>query len=162
MHPGVVSGPLLTKASGGSVQTFQMIMSGKLFSIPQVYFPCVDVRDVAEAHVRSLTMAKNGERYAITQGTYFLPDLGKVMYDEFSKHGHKCSTRKMGKTTAWLASFVNQDAKGFYNDWGVNCHIKNDKSVKDLKMEYRPINESLKDMGYSLIEHGLVPNLKKN
>jgi nucleoside-diphosphate-sugar epimerase len=120
LNPGVVTGKLLTKAGGGSVKIFEMIMKGDLWSIPQVYFPTVDVKDVAHAHIIALTKAKSGERYAITAGTYFMPDLGQLMSDEFTQYGYKVTTGTMCKFTAWMASFVNTDAAGFYNDWFVN------------------------------------------
>lgn len=161
VNPGVVTGPLLTKAAGGSVKIFEMIMKGDLWSIPQVYFPTVDVRDVARAHLQALTLAKSGERYAIVQKTYYMPDLGQMMSEEFSQYGYKVTTGTMCKFTAWMASFVDTDAKGFYNDWGVNCQVKNKKSQEELKMEYMEIKESLKDMGESFIELGIVENLKK-
>ena len=54
VNPGVVMGKLLSKSDGTSEKVFRDILTGAMMSIPQVYFPCVDVQDVADAHFLAL------------------------------------------------------------------------------------------------------------
>jgi dihydroflavonol-4-reductase len=54
-NPGFVIGPLLNKQGGASQDIVTQIMKGKLPGLPPIHFPVVDVRDVADAHIKALT-----------------------------------------------------------------------------------------------------------
>lgn len=49
-------------------------MKNKVPGIPKLLFSYVDVREVAQAHVKSLLNPKisNGKRYILTEGSYWL------------------------------------------------------------------------------------------
>jgi len=68
-------------------------MKNDMPGIPKVSFATVDVRDVALAHVLSIDHAKleitNGKRYLIVEGSYWMPDMVKVLKEEFKKYGYK-------------------------------------------------------------------------
>ena len=63
-------------------------MTGGFPRLPVAYFPCVDVRDVADAHIKALK-SESGLRYALTEGTYKMSDLGKALDKEFAEYGYK-------------------------------------------------------------------------
>ena len=67
----------------------------------------------------------------------------------------------MCKSTVWMGKWFNDDAKSFYADWDVKCHVVNDKAKKELEMEFRNTEESIVEMCYSMIDHGLVPDKTK-
>ena len=157
INPGVVTGPLLNKGTGASQKLFTDIMNGTTPSCLQIYFPCVDVRDVADAHLKALKAEPN-RRYIMSEDTYKLEDLGKIMHEEFSQYGYKVTHKPMWKSTAWLASFFIKDVKTYYSCWNVRCHVKNDAAKDILGINFRTMKESLKDMGISLIKHGFVPD----
>ena len=135
-------------------------MTGKLSSIPKNYFPWIDVRDAADAHLAALEKGKDGSRYALVENTYFYPQIGEILYDEFSQMGHSVTTGQMCLATIWLASFYTSEVKYFYDTWGYKCTVLNDKIVDELEIEFITLKKSLIDMGYSLMEHGIVKDLR--
>jgi dihydroflavonol-4-reductase len=161
VNPGVVTGPILSSTGGTSQKIFMDIMIGEMMSIPKTYMPIVDVRDVAKGHLAALQKGKAGERYALVEKTIFMPELGQVLYEEFNQYGYKCTNGEMCLATIWLGSFFSEDAKGFYNDWNINCSINNEKSKKDLGLTYTTNKKSLTDMGYSFIKMGVVEDKVK-
>lgn len=44
------------------------MMRGKYPGLPNIYVPMVDVRDVAEAHVRAITLNPPAGRYLLAEG----------------------------------------------------------------------------------------------
>jgi len=64
INPVGVLGPVLSDDYSASIQLIKQLMSGALRAAPRLYFGMVDVRDVAELHVRAMTHpAANGERF---------------------------------------------------------------------------------------------------
>lgn len=155
VNPGVIIGPLLIKGTGTSQTIFSSLLEGKYPSCPKVYFPYIDVRDCADAHMKALE-AKPFERYALTRGTYKLSEIGTIINDNFKDLGYSVVYKDMWKATAWIASFIDKDIDSVYNDWNVRCNILNDKAVKELGMEFTPIKDSVVEMCYSMMDHGLV------
>jgi dihydroflavonol-4-reductase len=88
--PGLVLGPLLQKSGGNSQEILTKMMNGEFKKVPAVYFPTVDVRDVADAHVAALK-AEGNQRYAVTQGTQKMIDFANNLSGEFGQYGYPVS-----------------------------------------------------------------------
>lgn len=67
----------------------------------------------------------------------------------------------MCKSLAWVFKCMSKDMKYFYAAWRVRCHVKNDKAKKELGMKFITAKQSVIDMCYSLIDHGLVADKRK-
>jgi nucleoside-diphosphate-sugar epimerase len=156
VNPGVILGPLLMKGSGTSIDICKDLLTGKFPPIPNVFFPIVDVRDVADAHFAALEKGKHLERYALNGDTHNFSDLGDVVYKEFHDKGFKPRHSSMGKCLCYIGSFFDKDAKMFYAQWDVRCHVMNDKSRKELGMKYIALDATMVEMCYSLIKLGMV------
>lgn len=157
INPGGVFGPLLIKSDGASVKSIVDVLTGKLPSIPRIGLQFCDVRDVADAHVAALT-CKSGERIAITENTYMLHEITRIVYDLFGQYGYNITYKPMWTSTMWLASWFLKDAKSFYAMWDVKAVVSNEKSKKLLKLKYRDAKDTMNDMVLSLIKHGFVPD----
>ena len=55
VNPSVVLGPVLGRDFSDSVQVVQRLLSGKVPGLPRLGFCFVDVRDVADLHIRAMT-----------------------------------------------------------------------------------------------------------
>lgn len=51
LHPSSVFGPTLIKECSGTIEGIVKIMRHSVPGLPNMYLPCVDVRDVAHAHI---------------------------------------------------------------------------------------------------------------
>jgi nucleoside-diphosphate-sugar epimerase len=155
VNPGLVVGPLLVKSTGTSQTIISSLLEGKYPSCPCAYLPFVDVRDVADAHLKALE-AKPFERYALNTGTFKFGEIGTMINDNFSNMGYSVSHKDMYTATAWLAGFFDSDVASMYADWGIKVHVKNDKARKELGMEFIPVKDSIIEMCYSMMDHKLV------
>ena len=69
VNPVAVFGPALNDDLSTSVRLIKTMLEGKLPVLPRIYFGAVDVRDVAELHVRAMTHPQaTGERFLAVAG----------------------------------------------------------------------------------------------
>src|SRR5262249_55108419 len=62
--PGAVFGPLLIRENQGSVAIIRRLLDGSPAALPRLGFWVVDVRDLADLHVRAMTLPEaSGQRF---------------------------------------------------------------------------------------------------
>jgi len=54
LHPSSVFGPTFIDECSESIEGIVKIMMRHLPGIPEMWLPCIDVRDCAEAHIKAL------------------------------------------------------------------------------------------------------------
>lgn len=113
----------------------------------------VDVRDVAEMHLRAVTMKPKSGRFITAEGTYEMAFMGKVLHDEFRKYGYKPNKKKLKYCVAKMASCCSKELKPILKQWGKNVKCDNSKSKKELGMEYMDMKQSIIEMAHSLVKH---------
>ncbi len=84
IHPSVVFGPPLSKIHlRGSLSFLNALVQRKIPLLIPIQINIVDVRDVAEAHVRALTMGQNTGRYLTVSGDMQLSDISRTLREEY-------------------------------------------------------------------------------
>jgi dihydroflavonol-4-reductase len=81
INPVGIFGPVLGPDFSGSVGTFKALLDGSMPAVPKIHFGLVDVRDVADLHLRAMTSpAANGERFIAVAGeTLSILDIARVL-----------------------------------------------------------------------------------
>jgi dihydroflavonol-4-reductase len=78
INPGFVLGAPLDRAYGTSLKVIERLMRARDPMLPRFAFPCVDVRDVAEAHLRALEVpGAAGERFVVADETLWFSDMAR-------------------------------------------------------------------------------------
>lgn len=163
INPTVIFGPILVKSPFATQDMMSGIMTGKVPFFPDMYLGFVDVRNVAEAHLLALTKSPPNQRFILCENTYPFSHVGDVLYKEFKKYGYKVTpgSKKLSHCMAKMFGCCSKELKQPLLQWGKRVHAKNDKSKKILGIKYRQIDETIVEMGYSLIENGYVKDLRK-
>jgi dihydroflavonol-4-reductase len=69
INPAGVFGPALGPDFSGSIDIIRALLDGTMPAVPRIYFGLVDVRDVADLHLRAMTSpAAKGERFIAVAG----------------------------------------------------------------------------------------------
>ncbi|MFI2364553.1 NAD-dependent epimerase/dehydratase family protein [Promicromonospora sp. NPDC019610] len=137
LNPTGIFGPVLDGRLSTSVGAVQGLLTGAVPVLPRLRFGVVDVRDVAQAHVRAMTSAAVGERILLTSGD--VVTWGWVI---------DLLRRELGVDI----TAVEQDAAG---DADVPpLEISNDKARRILGMSFRPAATTLLDTARSLLARG--------
>jgi nucleoside-diphosphate-sugar epimerase len=153
INPGLVLGPYLSVGSdSGSIFLIDELLSGQLFfGVPDLWFCVVDVREVAKAHISA---AKN----AASRGRYIVAPTEMASFVQVSNilRGHRNSWLL---PTHNIPSFIVRligPLFGLRQKWiGLNLGIKfkvdNHRSVEELGIVYRPLQETLADHYHSWV-----------
>lgn len=84
IHPSVVFGPPMSEIHlRGSLSFLNALVKRKVPLLIPIQINIVDVRDVAEAHVRALTMGQNAGRYLTVSGDMQFSEISKTLRDEY-------------------------------------------------------------------------------
>jgi len=134
VNPGFILGPVLVASNGSSEQLLKEFLSGKAPGVPKINLCVVDVRDVAECHLKVLASSNsNGKRYICSAESLWMSDMTGIL--------------RKDKRVRDLLDEVNHERKA-----------DNRKSIEELGLQYRSPKESIIDMGYSSIKFGAVPD----
>lgn len=94
--PGAVFGPILAAENLGSVQIIQGMLKGKPAALPRLGFWIVDVRDLADLHIRAMTAATAASQRFIAAGEYmWMEDIARTLRTELGEAAAKAPTRRL-------------------------------------------------------------------
>ena len=142
VNPAYVQGPLLSASSGEGSKEF----CDRL--LPDLSFPIVDVRDVAAAHIAAVEKSEAaGNRHILTNRTAHMTKFAKILRDEFQPQGYTIPSEELPKSI---------EIPELGPMLGKVVQYNNERMVKVLGIQPRPIEDSLIDTCYSLIDLGLA------
>ena len=79
--------------SGGlpaSADLIKRIFEHQMPALPKVNMTCVDVRDVARAHVKAMTSPEAaGNRHILATSNHWIHEVGEILATEFTPQGYK-------------------------------------------------------------------------
>jgi nucleoside-diphosphate-sugar epimerase len=158
VNPALVMGPALTTNSiSASITTLQGFGDGTtLMGVPEMWNGLVDVRDVAEAHIRAgFTPDANG-RYLLCSDSITLLEMGKALRKKFGgKYPFPRTT--VPKFMFWLTAPALGYTRNFASwNTGYKFGFDNSRSRKDLHIQYRDVSQTLCEHFQQLIDDGLV------
>jgi dihydroflavonol-4-reductase len=94
--PGSVFGPVLLAENLGSVQVIDRLLQGRLPGNPRIGFEVVDVRDLADVHIRAMTEAQAaGQRFIAAGEFLWMTDIAKVLHAKLGREARKVPTRTL-------------------------------------------------------------------
>ena len=108
INPSFVLGPTLTKVEGSSTSVIARILRADMPMVPHIQLNCVDVRDVARAHILAMEKPVAGQRFLLNGFDVWLPEISRVLKDRFEKDGYSPSTLIAPYWLLWLVSFFDK------------------------------------------------------
>ncbi len=116
---------------------------------------CVDVRNVAEAHIKAaFTPEANGRNIISAENQNFL-GLANMLQEKYGKE-YPLPKKNLPKWLMWLMGPMGGIPRNFISN-NVNYPWKadNSKGVKELGMEYIPIHKTMNEFFGQLVENGV-------
>ena len=91
INPAGIFGPVLGPDFSGSIEIVRSLLDGAMPAVPRVYFGVVDVRDVADLHLRAMTDPKaKGERFiAVSGDTMSILDIARLLRRELGPRARR-------------------------------------------------------------------------
>jgi nucleoside-diphosphate-sugar epimerase len=148
INPGMILGPSLTPASeSGSLFLLDEMLKGYFFyGMPDLSLTTVDVREVAQAHI-------NAALTPSAHGRYILAERQMVSFVEISRILRTMHPRPYLLPRHQIPNFVVRLIGPFFGltqDYmrkhiGVRFKVDNHRSIEELGIQYRPLEQSLID-----------------
>jgi len=157
INPSVVLGPVWSRDYSASVVIVKKLLNGSLRACPDIGFGVVDVRDVADLHVRALTTpGLAGERFIASGRFMKLREMADLLRAELGAQGAKLPQRNVPDWLVRVAALFNPVARAVVGELGSvrNQDASHAKAV--LGWQTRPVEQSVMDTARSLIELGIV------
>jgi dihydroflavonol-4-reductase len=157
VNPALVLGPVTSGDFSESVQVVERLLSGRVPGIPRLGFNVVDVRDVADLHIRAMIDPKAaGERF-IAAGTYaWMGDLAELLRARLGDGAARVPTRKVPDFVIRLAGLFDKDLGSVTPGLGRKHDYSSAKAQSVLGWKPRPLEETVLDCARSLIATGEV------
>ena len=163
VNPVGVFGPVLGPDYSTSILLVQRLMDGALPGCPRLYFGVVDVRDVADLHIRAMTNpAAKGERFLAIGGDFMsMVDIAKVLKSRMGQAAKRVPTRQLPDWLVRLASLRDPAVKQILPELGKMKNATNEKSRRLLGWAPRSNDESIVATAESLVRLGLLKESAK-
>ncbi|MEH6680225.1 MAG: aldehyde reductase [Sediminicola sp.] len=139
INPVAILGPSLGAHVSGSFQLLQNLLTGKLKAVPNIPLNIVDVRDVADLHIRAMESPEaNGHRFiASADRQISLPEIALLLKNNRKEISEKVSLKKLPDWVLSVSSIFNDQAKEGVLLTKMNRNVSNQKAKEILN--WKPI-----------------------
>jgi nucleoside-diphosphate-sugar epimerase len=151
VNPGAIIGPPLSGDHSTSLQAIQRLLDG-MPAMPRLGFTFVDVRDVADLHLRAMTdPAAGGERFIAADKFLWTSDVAAVIRERVGDAAPKVPTRVAPNFLVRAMSLVDGGIRPYVGDLGRRQWISSEKAREKLGWAPRPIEDSIEDTARALL-----------
>ena len=155
--PGAILGPVLGPDLSYSVQAVERMLNGPMPGIPHLGFAFVDVRDVADLHLRAMTAPEAaGERHLGTGPFLWLADIARILRERLGPAARKVPRRQVPSLVVRAASIFDPSLRQVVRGLDQEYSFSTEKARTRLGWSPRPIEDTVVDCAQSLIRHGVV------
>jgi dihydroflavonol-4-reductase len=156
VNPVAVLGPVLGPDYSHSIALIKRLMEGQ--PCVKINTGLVDVRDVADLHLRAMTdPAAKGERFLAAAGhSLWMAEIAKILRHRMGTAASKVRTRPLPNWLVRLAATSNPALKGLLPILGANLDASGDKARRLLGWIPRSAEEAVVATAESLIRLGLL------
>jgi dihydroflavonol-4-reductase len=161
INPSVVLGPVWSRDYSASVLIVQRLLDGSLRACPDIGFGVVDVRDVADLHVRALTASNVADERFIASGRFMkLREIADVLRAGLGagvgQPAQRVTTRNVPDWLVRLVARFNPVARAVVGELGSVRNLDAAHAKAVLGWATRPVQDSILDSAHSLIGLGIV------
>lgn len=155
INPVLVLGAPLDTNFGSSISVVERIMKGKDPMLPDLRFPIVDVRDVAQMHVQAITIdATKGQRILASAETFSFVEMAKLIKSLYPKS--KAKTLQAPIALIKFLSLFDGEIKAVLPLLGKPMLTENQKAKKLFGMKFIPAEVAIRESAEYLVRKGFI------
>ncbi|HYP15860.1 MAG TPA: hypothetical protein VEQ65_01505, partial [Opitutus sp.] len=157
INPGAILGPVLEKDYGTSAEIVLKLLKGDFPGMPRIGFPLVDVRDVAELHVRAITHpAAAGQRFLCANEFLWMEDIAAILREHLPAYAKKMPRRRLPNWLVRAGALFDPVTRSVIFELGIrrDCDARRVREVFGHTL--RSNREAIVATADSLRAHGLV------
>lgn len=153
INPTGIMGPVLSADVSTSLEIPIRLMNGKTPGIPRLGFSLVDVRDVAECHVKAMELPEAvGERFLASEGFLWFTEAAEILRKKFPAYDRKIPKRKVPDWALKLMAVFQPVYRQTVTELGRTRKASNAKASRVLGVKFRTAEDALVASAESLIQ----------
>jgi nucleoside-diphosphate-sugar epimerase len=158
VNPVGIFGPVLGADFSSSIGIVKRMMDGGMPGAPKIHFGVVDVRDVADLHLRTMTSpAAKGERFlAVAGDSMSLHDVAKVLRARMGAAARRVPRFQLPNWLVRLAARLDPSLRPAVPQLGTVRNASNEKARRLLGWAPRQNQEAILATAESLVRLGLL------
>jgi dihydroflavonol-4-reductase len=139
------------------------LMDGAVPGCPRLYFGIVDVRDIADLHIRAMTdPAAKGERFLAAAGDFVsIRQIAEVLKDRLGTAASRVPTREVPNWLVHVFAFFDPSARQILPELGKVKNGSSEKARRLLGWAPRSREDAIAATGESLLRLGLLKDRAK-
>jgi nucleoside-diphosphate-sugar epimerase len=163
VNPVGVFGPVFGPDYATSILLVQRLMDGAMPGLPRLFFGIVDVRDVADLHIRAMTHpAAKGERFLAVSGDFMsIREIALVLKRRMGDAARRVPTRELPNWLVRLASMRDPAIKQIIPELGKVRNATGEKAQRLLGWTPRSREDAIVTTAESLVRLGLLKDSAK-
>jgi len=151
VNPGAIIGPVLGEDRSYSLQTIERLLHG-MPAVPRPGFPFIDVRDVADLHLRAMAeLAGGGQRFIAADRFLWLQEVAATLRKRLGDDARKVPTRVAPNFLVRAMALFDPGLRSVVGDLGRHSTYSSEKARTTLGWTPRPIEDSIEDCARSLL-----------
>jgi dihydroflavonol-4-reductase len=151
VNPGAILGPVLSDDLSTSLQMVGRLLKG-MPGIPRIGFSVVDVRDVADLHIRAMTAPEaGGERLIAVARFQWMGDVAAVLRERLGEQAPKVPRRRIPDFVVRAMGLFDPSVRAVSSQLGQRIELSNAKARSLLGWAPRPTEETIEDCARSLL-----------
>ena len=151
INPGAIIGPALNDDHSYSLQAIERLLGG-MPAVPRLGFTFVDVRDVADLHIRAMTDgAAAAQRLIATDRFLWLADVAKILRERLGDAA-KVPSRVAPNLVIRAMALFDGSVRSVVGDLDKRSWFSSEKARSTLGWSPRPIEDSIEECARSLLK----------
>jgi dihydroflavonol-4-reductase len=156
VQPGAILGPALGDASSFSLELVERLLKG-MPGTPRIGFSVVDVRDVADLHLRAMLAPEaGGERFIAVNEFLWMAEVAAVLREQLGADAAKVPKRGVPDLLVRALGLFDPSIRSFTSDLGKRVTLSSEKARTQLGWRPRPAEETIVACARGLIGNGAV------
>jgi nucleoside-diphosphate-sugar epimerase len=158
VNPVGVFGPVLSPDYSTSILIVQRLMDGAIPGCPRIHFGAVDVRDVADLHIRAMTNpTANGERFLAVAGDFIsMRKIASILKKRLGVAARRVPTRQLPDWMVRLAALGDPEVGQIVPELGKTKNATGEKAKRLLGWSPRSSEDAIVATAESLMNLGLL------
>lgn len=157
VNPGAVLGPLLGKDFSASIAFVKKLIDGSMPGVPRIGLPIVDVRDVADLHVRAmLSPEAAGQRFICASEFSWMSDMARILRERVPERASRVPKRTLPNWLVRIAALFDPTVRDRLFELGKERRVSAEKAKRMLGWSPRPNAETIVATAQSLIAEKIV------
>jgi dihydroflavonol-4-reductase len=160
VNPMAIFGPSLGPAMSSGFELLKKVLDGSMKAIPKIMLGIVDVRDVADLHLRAMVHPEaKGQRFlALAGGIMSLPEIALFLKERMGDAARNVSTKTLPNWVVRIAALFNPLARQIAPQVGRNKNASNQKAKSLLGWSPRTNEEAVLAAAESMVRFDMINN----